>query len=137
MMNLVNSFFARSLSITLAVMLLLLSGLAGPAEAMLLPAAPQAARLRPERANDLARVQTVLESKVVQQRLLDYGLTPEETAARINALSDEQVHQLAAHMDAVQAGGDIVGAILALAIIGALIVLIIYILQGRIAIERT
>jgi hypothetical protein len=81
-------------------------------------------------------VQKTLESKVLQQRLLDYGLTPEETAARINALSDEQLHQLAANIDALQPGGDVIGTLFALALIAGLVVLIIFILQGRIAIEK-
>lgn len=131
MKDLLASFYAKPLALYLALSLLLISAVAGPAEAMLVPAAPDAGRTA-----DLAAVQKTLESKVLQQRLLDYGLTPEETAARITALSDEQLHQLAAHMDAVQAGGDVVGGLFALALIGALVVLIIFILQGRIAVER-
>jgi hypothetical protein len=88
-----------------------------------------------DRAADLAKIQKTLETRELQQRLLDYGLTPEETAARIDKLSDEQVHQLAANMDSLQAGGDALGFLLGLAIIALLVVLIIYLLQGRIEIK--
>jgi len=131
MQNPLNTFYAKPLALYLAAALLILSGLAGPAEAMLLPA-----QQYPERAADLALVQKTLESKLIQQRLLDYGLTPEETAARLSALPDEQLHQLAANLDAVQAGGDAVGTLFALVVIAALVVLIIFILQGRIAFEK-
>ena len=136
MKNIRSSFYARPLALYLAFALVALATIAGPAEAMLLTAAPGPAQQSPERAADLARVQTALESRVLQQRLLDYGLTHEETAARINALSDEQLHQLAANIDALQPGGDVLGTLFALALIAGLVVLIIYLLQGKIAIER-
>jgi hypothetical protein len=136
-----SSIYARPLALYLIFALIALAAAAGPAEAMLVPALPDArseAAAAPSsgRGADLASVQKVLESKVLQQRLMDYGLTPEETTARINALSDEQLHQMAANMDALQPGGDVLGTLFALALIGALVVLIIFILQGRIAIER-
>ena len=134
-----SSFYTKPLALYLALALIALSTIAGPAEAMLVPAAPsagQSAAPAVDRAADLVRVQTALESKVLQQRLLDYGLTPEETAERISSLSNEQLHQLAANMDAVQPGGSVAGTLFALALIAGLVVVIIFILQGRIAIER-
>jgi hypothetical protein len=139
MQNILSSFFAKLVALYLALALIVLSAAAGTAEAMLLPAVPEAgqpAAPAGDRAADLARVQTVLESKVLQQRLMEYGLTPEETAARIDALSDEQLHQLAANLEALQPGGSVAGTLLALALIAGLVVVIIFLLQGRIAIER-
>jgi hypothetical protein len=136
MKNILTSFYARPLALYLALALLTLASFAGPAEAMLLPAAPEADQPGSVRAADLAKVQAVLESKVLQQRLLDYGLTPEEAAARINGLSDEQLHQLAANIDALQPGGDVLGTLFALALIAGLVVLIIFLMQGKIAIEK-
>src|SRR3990172_4521487 len=108
MKNMLTAFYARPLASYLIAALLAVSALAGPAEAMLLPASPDATQTTPafDRAADLAKIQKTLETKELQQRLLDYGLTPEEAAARIDKLSDEQVHQLAANLDSVQAGGD-------------------------------
>jgi hypothetical protein len=137
-----TTFYARPLALYLALALIVLSAFAGPTEAMLVPAYPdtnQATHAVPptERAADLAKVQKVLEMKAVQQRLQDYGLTPEEALARINALSDEQLHLFASNMDSLQGGGsDVLGALLAIALIVLLVVLIIYLLEGRIVIQK-
>jgi len=136
MKNILTSFYAKPIALYLAFALFTLAALSGPAEAMLLPATPDASHQSPERAADLAKVRSALESRVLQQRLLDYGLTSEEAAARISGLSDEQLHQLAANIDALQPGGDAVGTLFALALIAGLVVLIIFILQGKIAIEK-
>jgi TolA-binding protein len=142
MQQLLTAFYARPLASYLIAALLAISTLAGPAEAMHLPA-PSGAQhagqsaTSPERAADMAKIQKTLETKELQQRLMDYGLTPEETSARIDKLSDEQLHQLASNMDSVQAGGDsVLGVLLALAIIALLVVLIIYLLEGRIVIKK-
>jgi hypothetical protein len=84
---------------------------------------------------DLARVQTALESKIVQQTLQDYGLSPEETMSRVNKLSDEQIHQLASRTDSLQAGGDRGGLVITVLVIAILVVLLIYLLQGRVVIK--
>src|SRR5512139_1522726 len=94
MKHMLAAFYARPLASYLIAALLAVSAFAGPAEAMLLPASPDMAHAAPafDRAADLARIQKTLEAKELQQRLLDYGLTPEEATARIDKLSNEQVH---------------------------------------------
>ena len=138
MKHMLTAFYARPLASYLIAALLAVSALAGLAEAMLLPASPDAAQAAPvfDRAADLAKIQKTLETKELQQRLLDYGLTREEATARIDKLSDEQVHQLAANMDSLQAGGDALGFVLGVVIIALLVVLIIYLLEGRIEINK-
>ncbi len=140
MKSILRARYARPLAIYLAVALIALSTFAGPAEAMFVPAAPhQSAAAVPltsgGRAADLARVQTALESRIVQQKLLDYGLSPTETMARVNMLSDQQLHELAAHTDSIQAGGDPVGAFFGAVIVALLIVLLIFLVQGRIQVK--
>ncbi len=100
------AFYAKRLLVYLVVALIAVSFIAGTSEAMFVPAAPQA-QPTPliDRAADLAKIQKTLESKALQQRLMDYGLSPANALAKINGLSDEQVHQLAANIDALQAGG--------------------------------
>jgi len=142
MKHMLTAFYSRPLASYLIAALLVISTLAGPAEAMHLPASPDAPQAgqgapSPDRAADIAKVQKALETKELQQRLLDYGLTPDETAARIDKLSDEQLHQLASNLDSVQTGGDsVLGVLFALAIIALLVVLIIYLLEGRIVIQK-
>ena len=106
MKGILPPFYAKRLPVYLVVALIAISFIAGTSEAMFMPAAPQT-QSAPlfDRAADLAKIQTVLESKALQQRLTDYGLSPENALAKINGLSDEQIHQLAANIDALQAGG--------------------------------
>ena len=137
MKHMLASFYTTPLVIYLVLALIALSSFAGPAEAMFLPASAGASAAPLfDRQADLAAVQKALESKTVQQRLRDYGLTPEETLEKLNGLSDEQLHQLASNSDALQAGGDAAGTLVALMIIGLFVILIIYLLEGRIEIRR-
>jgi hypothetical protein len=96
-------------------------------------AAPAAAPA--DRAADLARIQTALESKIVRQTLMDYGLSPEETMARVNRLSDGQINQFATNTDALQAGGDGGSLLVGLVIVALLVVLLVYLLEGRIVVH--
>jgi len=141
MKHMLTAFYARPLASYLIAALLAISTLAGPAEAMLLPAAsnaPHAGQSAPslDRSADIAKIQKALETKELRQRLLDYGLTPDETTARIDKLSDEQLHRLASNLDSVQAGGDALSFLLGLAIIALLVILIIYLMEGRIEIKK-
>ena len=111
--------FARILSLYLIIALFALT-LPAQGWAMLVPAGHAETR-----SADLARVQTALESSVIKQRLLDYGLTPEETSRRLGTLSDEQIHQFAAHLDAVQAGGDALSDVVVILLIVVIIIVIL------------
>lgn len=135
MQAILRTCYARPLAVYLAVALIALSAAAGPAEAMYLSPASPTATLSPDRTADLAVLQRALETRTVQQRLTDHGLTTDEAMARLNGLSDEQLHRFAANLDSVQAGGDIVGTVFALVIIAALIIVIIYLLEGKIEIR--
>jgi hypothetical protein len=140
MKGLIKAFYTKPLVIYLVISLLAISSLAGPAEAMFVPAAPHADSDSPmtvsaNRTSDLARIQTALESKIVQQTLRDYGLSPEETMVRVNKLSDEQIHQLATNTDSLQAGGDGGGFVIGILVVALLVVLLIYLVQGRIVIK--
>lgn len=141
MKRMLGSFYAKPLAIYLTAALLAISTIAGPAEAMFMPAAGNAGVGEPgipavDRTADLNKIQTALESKALQQKLMDYGFSPEEAMAKINSLSDDKVHQLAANADSLQAGGDAVGAVVGLLIIALLVVLLIYLLEGRIEVKR-
>ncbi len=120
------ALFAKRLSVSLVVALTALSFLAGTSEAMFVPAAPQPqATPLVDRATDLAKIQKTLESKSLQQRLMDYGLSPASALAKINGLSDEQVHQLAVNIDALQAGGSCAGKLVVILLLIILIIVII------------
>jgi len=135
-----KAFYAKPLAIYLAIALLAIPTFAGPAEAMFVPAAhhqdmTETAAVSAVRASDLAKIQTAFESKILQQKLMDYGLSPEEAMARLNTLSDEQIHQLATHTDSLQAGGDGVDLLISVVILAILVVVLIYLVQGRVVIK--
>jgi hypothetical protein len=47
------------------------------------------------RSEDLAKVQSFLENKIVVQKLIDYGVSPEEAKAKVEAMSAQDVYRLA------------------------------------------
>jgi hypothetical protein len=117
----------------------LLMGMAPPdTVAMLAPGLPIAADSASDshRMADLQKIQTVLESKVVRQRLEDLGLSPEEITARLAKLSDDQLHQLATRVEAIIPAGDGLGIVIALLVIAILAVILIYLLNHRIIITK-
>src|SRR5215210_2382773 len=58
------------------------------------------------RIDDLQTVKKVLEQKIVQQRLQDIGLSQEDINARLDRLSDGQLHVMATQLNAVIPAGD-------------------------------
>jgi hypothetical protein len=92
--------FLKLLSIYLVFAIVLLT-LPAQGWAMFVPSQAGMARQA-----DMASIQKTLESAVLKQRLMDYGLSSEEVTARINKLSDEQIHQFASRLDSLQAGAD-------------------------------
>jgi len=125
-----NTPFARILSLYLIVALLALT-LPAQGWAMFVPTGQAATR-----SADLAKVQTALEASVVKQRLLDYGLTQEETSRRLGALSDEQIHQFAAHLDAVQAGSDALSDVVVILLIVVIVIVILELTGHRVVVKR-
>jgi len=56
------------------------------------------------------RLASMLERSEVQERLQVLGVDPANAGARVAALSDAEAAQLAAQLDELPAGGDILGA---------------------------
>ncbi len=140
MKTMLKSYYGKPVAVSLIVALLALSSLAAPAEAMYIPVAPgestpASSHLTADRSADLARVQSALESKIIRQKLMDYGLSPDAAMTRVNALSDQQLHELAAHTDSVQAGGDPGDFLVGVVVVAVLVVVLVYLLQGRIEVK--
>ncbi len=119
-----KTFYTKPFILCLSVALFFVTTFPDRAEAMFVPSSPgeeSAGAAAVQRTADIAKVRKALESKVIQQKLLDLGLSREEALARVNGLSTEQVHELATHTDALQAGGN--AALLAVYIFAALVVI--------------
>jgi len=101
-----------------------LGSLQGVAEAGLITSHLPEAENRSE---DLAKVQSFLENKIVVQKLVDYGVSPEEAKAKVEAMSAQDLHRLASLTDRAAAGTDSgLGLLIGIAV---LIILILVILQ--------
>jgi hypothetical protein len=75
---------------------------------------------------DIAKVQSFLENKIVVQKLVDYGISPGEAKAKVEAMSAEDLHRLASLTDRAAAGTDSgVGILIGLAILVILIIVIL------------
>ncbi len=113
-------------AVLFAMYLLTLSG--GPAIAgMIGTLTSQPLTDREARQQDIHVIQRALENEIVKAKLEAYGLTPDEIQARLQGLSDEQIHLLAQASDDILAGGDDgLGVVIAVLIIILLIILILY-----------
>ncbi len=85
---------------------------------------------------DLARVQSFLENKVVAQRLVDYGVSPEEAMAKVRAMTPQELHRLASLADRAPEGADsALGIAIGIAILVLIVVLILKITEKEIIIR--
>src|SRR5262249_13041738 len=91
------------------------------------PGLEQESRSGLNRQEDMQRVQRLLESKVVQEKLRNFGLTQEEINARLNLLPDSVLHQMASQIDEQMPGGGIGGLSLILIVLLIVILVVIFV----------
>src|SRR3989344_7751553 len=99
---------------------------------MIVPAqkASQAPEAGVNRQEDLAKIQKILENKMIRQRLSQMGLTEKEVEDRLSKLSDQDVHQLASKTDSMMPAGDSAGGvIIGILVITILVLLVIYLIK--------
>jgi hypothetical protein len=88
------------------------------------------------RAGDISKMQAFLEQKVVLQKLVDYGVSPEEAMAKVRSMSDKDLHRLASLTDRVAAGADdALGILIGLAILVILIIVIMKLMNKEIVVR--
>jgi chorismate synthase len=88
-----------------------------------------------DRTADLQKIQKVIETKIVRERLENLGFTQDEIQTRISQLSDEQIHNLALNLDQLKVGGDGLGVVVALLVIALLVVVIVYLTKHRVIVK--
>ncbi len=123
----------RMITIYLVFAVFIISAIPSPSSAMFIT--PGAGNSVADSIWDMTKVQTFLESRLVQQRLADFGLTAEEVSIRLNQLSQDQLHQIATHIDEIDYGGDALGGILSVLVIIILIIVIIKIMGKQVIIK--
>jgi hypothetical protein len=106
--------------------------------AMFIPSGFSQAQANPvsEDLSDLKKIQVVLESKLIAQRLSDLGFTVEEVQARLSQLPGHQIHQIAQQLDGLQIGGDGLGIVIALLVIAILVVILLQITGHKIIVTK-
>ncbi|EPC03669.1 hypothetical protein L861_19235 [Litchfieldella anticariensis FP35 = DSM 16096] len=67
--------------------------------------------------SDRERINALLARQDVQEQLLAQGVDPADVEARVAALSDEEVSQMADHLDDLPAGASVVGALVLIFVI--------------------
>lgn len=87
------------------------------------------------RQQDIATVKKILEQKLVQQRLKALGFSEQEVTARLDKLSDNELHRLATQLDTLTAGGDGLGVLVAILVIVGIIALVLFITGKRLVIQ--
>jgi hypothetical protein len=103
----------------------------GLAAAMVMPRAnagmiaSDAAQAAAQPADERGRVKAMLARPEVAQELQKLGIAPGNAAARVDAMTDEEVRTLAGRFDALPAGGAISNEQLLLIIVIVLLVIII------------
>jgi hypothetical protein len=78
-----------------------------------------------DRDADIQKIQMVLESKLVMQRLSDLGLSVEEVQQSMAKLTTQELHNVASNLDGLQAGGDL-GLVIGILVVVVLVLLIIF-----------
>jgi hypothetical protein len=75
---------------------------------------------------DLEKIQKFLESKLVQHKLFQLGLSREQIEERLHQLDNEQIHQIASQIDSLEAGGDSAAIwIIVLILLGVIVFLVL------------
>ena len=121
------------LALAMASWMGLLGSLRGVAEAGLIASHLSEAEARSE---NLAKVQSFLENKIVVQKLVDYGVSPEEAMAKVEAMSAQDLHRLASLTDRAAAGTDDgLGLLIGLAILVILIIVILKLMNKEVVVR--
>jgi len=87
------------------------------------------------RSTDVEKIRNFLEIKMVRERLHAYGFCQEDIQARLNQLTDDQIHRVALQLDELQVGGNGGEAVIIFLLVLILILLIIYVSGHRIFVK--
>ena len=121
-----------TLAIVMAGWMGVLGSFRGMAEAGMIASHGGAGDLR---AAEIAKVQIFLEQKVVMQKLVDYGVSPEEAMAKIRSMSNSELHRLASLTERVAAGTDSVGLLIGVAVLVILVLVILMLMNKRVVVR--
>ena len=111
----------RGVALVLAVVMFVISMPLGVAQAALV--GTEQVLAAGDGAEERARVLAFLERAEVREQIVALGVDPNEAAARVRALSDAQVREIAGRLDQLPAGQSAVGAV-----VGAILIIFLVLL---------
>ena len=121
------------LAVAMAGWMGVLGSLRGVAEAGVIASRLSEAETRSE---DMAKIQSFLENKIVVQNLVDYGVSAEEAKAKVEAMSEQDLHRLASLTDRAAAGTDSgIEILVGLAILVILIIVILKLMNKQVVVR--
>jgi hypothetical protein len=89
-----------------------------------------------ERTSDLQKIQKFLEMKMVRERLKELRISPEEIQARLDQVSDSQLHQLTLKLDELKVGADSgLGIIIFLLMVLIVVVIILQVTGHKVVVK--
>ena len=88
------------------------------------------------RSEEVSKIQRAMETRVVKEKMEAYGLQPEEIKAKLQNMSDDQIHMLSQASDRLLAGADSgVGFVIALLVVVILVIIIVKLMDKSITIK--
>ena len=85
---------------------------------------------------DLAKIQSVMETKIIKQRLKELGFTHKEIQARLDLLNGQQIHQLALKIDDLKVAGNGFEVAVVFLLVGILVGVWFYVSGHRITVTN-
>jgi len=129
-----KKFRMPALALTMATYFVFLMSF--PAVAGLIPSIPSSVEMTGKgREAEINKIQKVLEMQIVAEKLRAYGLSADDVKAKVQGLSDEQLHVMAQASDKVLAGGDGLGVVIAILVIAILIVVLLKLMDKKVIIK--
>jgi hypothetical protein len=89
-----------------------------------------------DRASDLQKIQKFLEMKLVRERLKKLGFTQDEIQAKLNQLSNQQIHYFAQNLDDLRVGGNGAEVVIILLLTAILVFLVLHFTGRKVIITK-
>ncbi len=126
-----TSLALKPLALYLAIACFVIAGIPRDSLAYLVESQPASY----SRGADMDKIQRVLESKMVSQRLQELGLSTDEINSKLAGLGDAEIHQFASRLDSLMPGGDMLIDIMVLLVIAILVLVILHLLGYKVIIK--
>jgi hypothetical protein len=87
------------------------------------------------RSADLLVAPRALENRVVAQKLLDSGVSPDEARLKLASMSDQDLHRLATVSAGLPSGGDGTGAVIGILVVIILVIVVLRLMNRQVVVR--